>query len=263
MFLKKILQRAGLYEYLRYSLLFRLYQTAFKPVARAEHEKEVRLYRGIVGKAALIFDIGAFDGHKSAAFLEICDRVVACEPDPFSFRRLRVRFRRSRDRVVLYPVAVTDRIGAGRLFVHHPGSAFNTLNERWVKALEADRGERWAETLQFPGGDDVEVHTTTLDDLIGRHGMPEFIKIDAEGSEKKVFDGLNQRVPCVSWECLLPEFNEDLQAILQKLLSLDKQTLFNVIHEEVLLFPEFSGYDVLVNWLGRTDLFSFDLVART
>jgi FkbM family methyltransferase len=263
MFLKKILQRAGLYHHLRYSRGFRLYQALFKPGARAEHVKEVRLYREIVGKPGLIFDIGAFDGHKTAAFLEIGGRVVACEPDPSSFRLLQVRFRRLRGQVTLYPFAVTDRIGTGRLFVHHPGSAFNTLDERWVETLEADRGQRWTEPVRFRPGEEVEVHTTTLDDLIRIHGVPEFIKIDAEGSEKKLFEGLHQRVPCVSWECLLPDFRADLHAILQKLMSLDKNTSFNVIHEELLLFPEFVGLAFLLDWLTRTDLFTFDLVART
>lgn len=220
------------------------------------------MYRRLLGKAALVFDIGAYDGHKTAAFLEISHRVVACEPDPFSFRTLRIRFRARQKRVLLYSVAVTDRMGTGRLFIHHPGSAFNTLDPRWAEVLEADGRRRWNEDLSF-GGDEVKVVTTTLDELIRVHGIPEFVKIDAEGSERKVMAGLSQRVPCISWECLLPEFRDDLMHILDKLMALDRGTIFNVIHEEELIFSDFVGYEQLLHWLDGKPPFSFDIVART
>jgi hypothetical protein len=53
-----------------------------------------------------------------------------------------------------------------------------------------------------------------------------------------------------------------LLAILQKLIDLERETEFNVVHEEELLLPEFVSYDQIVAWLGQTKLFSFDMVAR-
>ncbi|HXD78230.1 MAG TPA: FkbM family methyltransferase [Puia sp.] len=260
MFLKRLLRRTPLYPMLRYS---RLYAALFGRKASAVHEKEVALYRTFLDRPRLIFDIGAYDGHKTAAFLELADQVVACEPDPFNFRRLRLRFRRWRGRVTLYRVAVSDRVGTGRFFVHHPGSAFNTLNPKWVGVLEEDGGARWNEAIRFLPDDELKVVTTTLDELILTHGVPDFIKIDAEGSERKVFDGLNRRVPCVSWECLLPEFEADLFYILRKLMAMDPRTVFNVVHEEGLVFQEFVPHDALVRWLDGSPPFSFDVVART
>lgn len=266
MFLKEILQRAGWYNYIRYSWIFSGYQQLFKPRARkrarAAHQKEVRLYREIVGHAGLIFDIGAYNGHKTAAFLEICDKVVACEPDPDNFRLLEIRFRRLRNRVILEEAAVSDRVGAARMLVHHPGSAFNTLNKRWAELLERDGGQRWKEDIRFAEGGGLEVRTTTLDELIIRHGVPEFIKVDVEGFERKVFDGLSRAVACVSFECLLPEFRDDLFYILRRLTGLCEGTVFNVVADEVLLLPEFVGYDRIVEWVGTTPLFTFDMVAR-
>jgi FkbM family methyltransferase len=259
-------RRSGLYLRLKYSRLFRGYERLFKPEVGAAHQKEVRLYRGIVGNTGLIFDIGAYDGHKTAAFLEICEKVVACEPDPDNYRLLQVRFRRRRDRVILEEAAVSDRVGAARMLVHRPGSAFNTLNERWVKVLEADGRQRWNEDIRFAGGvaegGGLEVRTTTLDELILRYGVPGFIKIDVEGFEKKVFDGLSRAVDCLSFECLLPEFRDDLLYILRRLKRLREGTVFNVVADEVLVLPEFVGYDRIVEWVETTPLFTFDMVAR-
>jgi FkbM family methyltransferase len=262
MILKRMIQQTGLYEYLKYSLIFRLYERVFKPRVAAAHKKEVLLYRKIVGKADLIFDIGAYDGHKTAAFLEIGHKVVACEPDPYNFRLLGVRFRRRKRRVVLCQKAVADRVGIAALLIHHPGSAFNTLNVKWKAMLEADGAMRWKEEIRFVEGEVEQVATVTLDELIRLHGMPDFIKIDVEGYEKQVFDGLGQKVRCVSFECQLPEFRDDLLAILQKLMDLGPETVFNVVYEEELVLPEFVGYDRIVTWLGQAELFSFDMVAR-
>jgi FkbM family methyltransferase len=41
---------------------------------------------------------------------------------------------------------------------------------------------------------------TTLDELIGKHGVPVFIKIDVEGFEEAVLQGLSQPVRALSFE---------------------------------------------------------------
>jgi len=244
--------------YLKYSWLGRLYRAVRRPAVRAAHKKEVGLYRAILGDGArLIFDIGAYDGHKTAAFLELGARVVACEPDAANFRLLGVRFRRFGRRVVLKQVAVGDRVGTGFFLVHHPGSAFNTLNPKWRTMLEADGQTRWKEDIAF-SGDGYTVVLTTLDELIREYGVPDFIKIDVEGYEKQVFEGLSQRIPCISFECQLPEFKDDLLAILRRL----EGSMFNVVYNERLVLPEWLDYGRILEWVEGTSLFSFDMVIK-
>jgi FkbM family methyltransferase len=259
---KGLLKKMGIYDYVKYSRLFRLYQHVCKRRVIDAHRKEVALYKRFLPDCRLIFDIGAYDGHKTAAFLELSDRVVAVEPDPQNFKLLNIRFRHQRQRVTLCRTAIADRDGMGTFFIHHEGSAFNTLNPEWKKVLEGDREDRWNETIRFPAGHELSVPTTTLDRLIGQYGVPDFIKIDVEGYEKRVFMGLTQRVPCVSFECLLPEFREDLLSILELLRARDGRTTFNVIDREALLFGEFISYTALLEWLAGTTLYSFDLVAK-
>ena len=251
-----------LYPYLKYSRIFRWYERLFKPWVIRAHEKEVGLYRSFLGSCGLIFDIGAYDGHKTAAFLEIADKVIACEPDPDNFDLLTIRFRNKRKRVVLHQTAVADRAGTGLFHIHYPGSAFNTLNVKWKEMLEADKGVRWNEVIRFSEGSSREVPVTTLDELIRLYGVPDLIKIDVEGYEKQVIDGLNREVPCISFECQLPEFRDDLLAVLAKLTGFDGETVFNVVHEEALVLPAFVSYGRILEWMEGTNLYSFDIVAK-
>jgi len=46
------------------------------------------------------------------------------------------------------------------------------------------------------------VPVTTLDALIAEHGVPAFCKIDVEGSELAVLQGLSQPLPALSFECI-------------------------------------------------------------
>ena len=73
--------KKGWYEYIRYSNLFSLYTFLFKRQVIQVHRIEVSFYKSFLDNCPLIFDFGSYDGHKTAAFLEIADKVICCEPD--------------------------------------------------------------------------------------------------------------------------------------------------------------------------------------
>ena len=261
-FAKKKLVKNGLYYKLKYSALFEIYQRLFKPAVIKQHKKEVNLYSRILGKCNLIFDIGANDGHKTAAFLELSKHVVSCEPDSLNYQILKTRFRDDK-RVDVLNLAVFNAIGELTLHRNGEGSAFNTLNKQWIEILEKDNEERWNEKIVFDDQLSIDVKTTTLDDLINKFGKPDFIKIDVEGSELEVLEGLSNKVAAISFECLVPEFLEQAIRILDILRRFDDNYQFNVIYDEDLLFPNHVGYEGILNWLKTTDLFAFDLLVIT
>ena len=62
----------------------------------------------------------------------------------------------------------------------------------------------------------IDIEVTTLDALIGRFGVPAFVKIDVEGSEPAVLTGLSQPLRAISFE-YLPRTTEYVQACLTRL----------------------------------------------
>ena len=77
--IKKILVRWNIYHFIRYSFLYDLYARVFKPDLRQQHKKEIDFYRSFLGDARLIFDIGAYDGHKTAAFLPLAKKIASAD----------------------------------------------------------------------------------------------------------------------------------------------------------------------------------------
>lgn len=250
-----------LYHRIRYSRLFWLYASLFKPELIATHRREVNLYSSFLHKPSLIFDIGAYDGHKTAAFAALGSKVVACEPDPYNFSILSERFRSHRNKIHLLNCAVSDKVGEATLQRNYEGSAFNTIKPEWVSVLERDNIVRWNEKIKYAESLRINVPTTTLNALIDRFGTPDFIKIDVEGAELEVIDGLNKKIKSLSFECLLPEFSHHLALILRKLTSLDENYRFNVIFNEELLFKSLVTDMELKEWVNTTALYTFDVLA--
>jgi hypothetical protein len=60
---------------------------------------------------------------------------------------------------------------------------------------------------------EFQVPTFTLDQLIGRYGVPDFCKIDVEGAELLVLQGLSTPIPCLSFEYLTIEKERSLSCI--------------------------------------------------
>ncbi|HEV7330760.1 MAG TPA: FkbM family methyltransferase [Flavisolibacter sp.] len=258
--IKRFLQEKHLYTRIKYSPVFHLYKTIFKPGERKRERREISFYHSFLPATNLIFDIGGYDGHKTAAFLHIADKVVCCEPDVTNFDVLKTRFRHQRNRVFLENVALGAEQGTGTMFLHHDASAFNTLNPKFKEITESDNLQKWNEKIRFQKT--VPVTTTTLDNLISKYGHPYFIKIDVEGYELEVLKGLSKPVPFLSIECLLPDFSDELQQNIQLFLHLDAKAQFNMAVDEKLLFEKFISHTDLLNYVAYFNQHHFELIVR-
>jgi len=167
--------------------LYRPARNTYQRLFNREHwQQRARLrdlLRQFVPKGALTFDVGAHNGQFAETLRELGGRVVAVEPNPSLAAEIQAHF----TGIVVEQAAVGSQPGRATLRLGRYDE-HSTLSQEWAEA----KPERWS--------GEVEVAVTTLDDLIARHGEPQFVKIDVEGFEAEVVAGLSTPVPALSLE---------------------------------------------------------------
>jgi FkbM family methyltransferase len=230
---RAILERAGLYHRLKTSTIHDLYRGVADKKWILSRDRQIDFYRRLLPDLRhgdLIFDVGANEGLKTDLFLRLGARVVAIEPDETNQVILQKRFlklRFARRPVVIVGRAVSDRNAIELMWIDGPGSAVNTLSQKWADTL---KGNKARHSYGHCGLDFVQsrpVETTTLEELIAAHGRPLFIKIDVEGYELNVIRGLRHPVPYLSFEVNLPEFRPEGLHCVALLESLAVNSIFN------------------------------------
>ncbi|WP_422102481.1 FkbM family methyltransferase [Vreelandella sp.] len=153
-----------------------------------------RLYQPFLAPGDIAFDIGAHLGDRSAAFQALGAQVVALEPQP-TLAKWFQRLLKS-PHITLLPLAVGPETGHADIAISVGNPTLSTLATEWRSQVgERNPGfqrVRWEQTLK--------VEMTTLDALIERFGEPRFIKIDVEGFEAEVLQGLSRPVAALSVE---------------------------------------------------------------
>lgn len=126
------------------------------------------------------YDIGANVGTHSCFAGQVADHVVAFEPHPDTARRLRENLDRNGVSATTYELALGDHSGTTELV--QPEDTTAELGTGEFSILETDQSvESWTVEI-IPG-----------DDLIARDDLPtpDVVKIDVEGAELRVIDGLS------------------------------------------------------------------------
>jgi FkbM family methyltransferase len=195
--------------------------------------REVDFYRRLLNgyrPGDLIFDVGANAGDKTDVFLRLGARVVAVEPDEANQGILRERFlsyRLAKKPVDIIGKAVSETATIETMWIDGPGSALNTLSQKWAKTLHSDRNRFTHASYNLDFGRKREVETITLERLMATHGIPFFVKIDVEGYESKALRGLRRPVPYLSFEVNLPEFRTEGLECIELLRRLAADGTFN------------------------------------
>jgi len=218
-----------------------------------------RWYREFVPPGSLVFDVGAHLGDRSVAFARLGARVIALEPQPALVPVLRFLTRRERTITVLQTAAGAAQTQAA-LRVSEATPTVSSLSSDWIASVQqANRGfrhVRWESTVLVP--------VTTLDALIEQYGVPAFCKIDVEGFEAEVLQGLGQPLAAVSFE-FIPGAMDVTEACLQRLEALAEYQ-YNVALGErrCFVFADWVDQHTLLRWLhsGGCGVMSGDIYAR-
>lgn len=156
--------------------------------------RDRRFYAQFIGRGALVFDIGAHVGNRVGVFLRLGAACVAVEPQP-RFSVLLQKLYGGNPAFTLVQAALGCAEGSIELHISRRTPTVSTTASAWR--------ERVGQSQSFASvtwDDSVEVDVTTLDSLIDRFGVPDFCKIDVEGSELAVLQGLSRPLPLLSFE---------------------------------------------------------------
>src|SRR5271168_3472899 len=176
--IQRMLQRAGLYHRLRTSSVHELYQRIVGKHWILSREKQIDFYRRLLTglrPGDLIFDIGANEGFKTDLFLRLGARVVAIEPDETNQSILRekfVRLRLVRRPLVIVGKAVSDKSAVETMWIDGPGSAVNTLSQKWATTLKGNKARHTYGHYGLDFARQKTVETTTLEQLMSKYGVP-------------------------------------------------------------------------------------------
>lgn len=204
----------------------------------------------------VIFDIGANEGFITQTLSQFGSPIVAVEPDPLNIRILQNRFSKNSN-IIIVGKAVSDKVGAETLYIDQKGNALHTLNIKWKNLLESGNY-----ILNGYFTQSLLVDTTTLPQLIEKFGCPAFIKIDAEGYEGKVLACLENSIPQVIFEAVLPHFFNDTIENVNHLCQIDKNSVFNYAVNYNLMLPQFVAGDDFELILQQVGNKSLDIVCR-
>jgi FkbM family methyltransferase len=190
-------------------------------------QAEKRFYRNIIPRSPRgpVFDIGANVGDKTRIFCRLTERVIAVEATPSLAETLKQRFR-DQPNVIVVAKAVGAAETKARLRLFGDGGGCNTLSTK------AERIKEPGAALRGSDNDTVEVPVTTLDKLVKEHGTPVYVKIDVEGYETEVLQGLTTPVPLISFEANLPDFMPETRRCVDLIESRFPATEFNYVATE-------------------------------
>jgi FkbM family methyltransferase len=166
--------------------------TYYSPVWRRRRMEA--FYRQFLHEGDLAFDIGAHVGNRVRVFRRIGARVIAVEPQPDFIAVLRLLYGRDSG-LCIEASGVAAEPGQGRLHLSTRTPTVSTFADSWRDDVQTDRRFqriRWDTVISVP--------LVSLDELIARHGEPQFCKIDVEGFEHEVLSGLSQPLATLSFE---------------------------------------------------------------
>ena len=193
-----MLERAGVFP-LVHDAFLQIRHPAYQQLRRRQRT----FFASFIRRGDLVFDVGANCGDYTDMFLRLGAEVVAVAPTPVLAATIGRRY----PRASVVSAALGAEEGTATLHLADIDQR-SSLAERFI-AIEADHFH----------GRTIEVPVLTLDDLIGRYGKPQFAKIDVEGYEPEVLQGLTTPLPSVSIEylCRLPEAVRTAVSLLEQL----------------------------------------------
>jgi len=189
--LKKIFENTVGIEYLIY-LNYVFPSTEEKTIK----SKRLSFYQQFLNQGSIYFDIGANFGNRIEPLIHENFNIVAVEPQAECVKLLKLRYGK---KITIIPKGLGEKEEIKEMHIAD-NSVLSSFSTDWIKTTqESGRFKKynWNNTRK--------IEITTLDRVIAEHGKPNFAKIDVEGYELHVLNGLTQPIEMISLEYAAPE----------------------------------------------------------
>lgn len=212
-------------------------QVKIKNAEKNEIVRRRRFYSSFIKENDLCFDVGANLGNRVAPLLDIGAKVVAVEPQEYCYKYLQYKFGK-KIHLINKGLGAYESIEDFHIAKYNALSSFST---EWISSVKDGRfkGVDWTEV--------IKVKMTTLDNLIAEFGLPDFIKIDVEGYELNVLNGLSKPVKMISFEFTVPEQTDKAIACINQIEKIDSNIECNFSIGESMEFA-------LEKWMSAPDI---------
>lgn len=164
----------------------------FVPMGRRQHEAEESLVMELVAEGwfagRIVYDVGGDQGLYALAFADAVGeegQVLCYEPVPASQRKIQenIAVNRLQAPILLRPVAVGATAGSLTLAIPGSESALTSADPAIIETFGKNTGRVQS----------IEVPVVTLDaEIAAGRPIPSFVKIDVEGFELAVLEGMHE-----------------------------------------------------------------------
>lgn len=207
--------------------------------------KRIEFYKKFIQQGDLVFDVGANVGNRVSVFLELGANVVAVEPQPACISTLEEKFG---NRITLEKVGLSKEPGTLEMYIAND-STISTFSKEFIDNTSTNRFSNYSWNSK------VNVPIVTLESLILKYGIPQFCKIDVEGFELNVLEGLHTSIPYLSFEYCVPEMQQNMLQCIQRLYEITPNGKFNYsISENMeLALAEWISFEAMLQLVQTKD----------
>ena len=149
---------------------------------------ELIRFEEIIEAGDTVLEVGAHIGYVTQVLEGLVGpegKVYCAEPTQESLALLS---RNVNESTIIFPVAISDRVGKTTFYTENFGGFTNSLVAEFTRQTNAGLRKTQGRAVSNVG--EVEIFTTTLDRICQEHKItPDFLKIDVEGAELAVLRG--------------------------------------------------------------------------
>ncbi len=242
LYIKNKLKNTSLLEWLQWIN----YRSSFlNPKSKHPRKLVVKFYSQFVKRHSLVFDIGANKGERVAIFSELGAIVIAVDPLISAIMGMKDRFRNHKN--IIFENVGLDRIqGEMPFYICDEDDRLSTFSPEQMKSSFFANITTWNRQ--------EIIMVCKLDDLIIKYGIPDFCKIDVEGYELNVLQGLSLLIPALSFEFSSKQI-EIVCKCFEVLNAMSDRYVFNVCFGEPynLYFKEWVNKELVLDEIRRKD----------